>query len=395
VIHVHDRVWSGWREAVAEGDEPSILLRLTPMSDPSAAVRAVREVVSEMVDARLEQLRGSEEREPASPGEWEWFGVPGGVLLLVSDCDLFEEMMSALVDAMQRRAVEGVLDVHEWPASATARPSGNVLSCHLRVRGRRISFEPPDLPWFSWEPDREAHAELVTAVASWCKSLGERASYEITKTTLGPIPIDYSDDAAEALREAARDERDGRLRGATKATWREVGVGAYIGGIGLAAGGVELDAGGWRPALDDLTQLLRENGHLLAYARVKPDRRPGVLDFTLEHDWPTRPNYAPRAGGNTREAFEDVPVQLLGPGYAGRIPETPSYRREHLSGSSTLLEHVDLAAWFDHPFAPSDGQSDSPDTLADVLARARTELQTILYTPGALNRAGYTDLPGL
>jgi hypothetical protein len=125
-----------------------------------------------------------------------------------------------------------------------------------------------------------------------------------------------------------------------------------------------------------------------------------LLGNSLSHDWPHRAGSKPRGAGFTRQAFEDLyapdafGVQLLGPGYAGRLPESANWREERVGSASVLLEHVDLSEWFDAPFVPR-GQllapADQPEPPA-VLAQARIELAPILHSPGVLARAGYPDI---
>ncbi|MDQ3741069.1 MAG: hypothetical protein M3389_09020, partial [Actinomycetota bacterium] len=80
-------------------------------------------------------------------------------------------------------------------------------------------------------------------------------------------------------------------------------------------------------------------------------------------------------------AFEDrfapdaFGVQLLGPGYEGRVPPTPLYRAEPAGAGCTLLEHADLPAWLDEPFGPE---------VPPVLAEAREALAPILFGPELL-----------
>jgi hypothetical protein len=85
-------------------------------------------------------------------------------------------------------------------------------------------------------------------------------------------------------------------------------------------------------------------------------------------------------------------VQLLGPGYAGRIPDVAAWHEERAGGEAVLLEHRHLPTWFDSPFVPfghrvPDHERDPPD----VLSRARAELASILYSPGAIGHSGYVD----
>jgi hypothetical protein len=296
MVRIADEVWSHWQELVDEPTVPSVLMLFTPARDPAGAVGAVRESVSEILAPRRAELETSDDRDPPWPGEWDWLGVPDGVLLGVQDCDLFEELMRELGAALERRGLDGVFDRHRLvPALPMARPFGHVLSCHMRVRGDRVRSGGAT-PVFELRPDPDALAAVIAAVDRWCTQLGNGATYEITKAALGPVAFDFHDDTAGALREAFADGCSGGLAGAAGSRWREVGVGAYVAGIGLAAGGADLDAGNWRPALDELMDLLREDGDLLAYAYIRRRSMPGVFHPSFERDWPERPNNMPRGG---------------------------------------------------------------------------------------------------
>jgi hypothetical protein len=115
-------------------------------------------------------------------------------------------------------------------------------------------------------------------------------------------------------------------------------------------------------------------------------------------DWPSRPDDRPRGTWGTRDAFDDVfapdayGVQLLGPGYAGRVGHSASWRRERAGAAGLILEHTDSAAWFGAPFLEL-GSIGRPEEWRQppVLVQARAELAPILYTPGALSRAGYVE----
>jgi hypothetical protein len=57
-----------------------------------------------------------------------------------------------------------------------------------------------------------------------------------------------------------------------------------------------------------------------------------------------------------------------------------------------LLRHDNLAAWFEAPPAPETIDRDPEgQQVPDVLAHARRELESILYIPGVLTRAGFPD----
>jgi hypothetical protein len=70
------------------------------------------------------------------------------------------------------------------------------------------------------------------------------------------------------------------------------------------------------------------------------------------------------------------PIQLLGPGYAGRVPAGDDWRATALSEDRVLLEHVDPAAWFDEL------------TLEEALAGESMPRQVVVERA----RASFTDL---
>jgi hypothetical protein len=360
----------------------------------------VRDSIEQIFRPRLAEFRESREHDPPRPGEWEWFGVPSGVLVQVSDCDHFEAMIAEFAAGLERRGIEAPLELHEYPPPPEARPLAAIGSCHLRVRGSRERFDYPDGPVFRWRPDASAYAAVITAVVAWCGQLGEGATYEVSKGTIGPVAFGFHDDLVGALNEAIADGDNGTLRGSTCGAWREVRIASRVGSVALAIGGAAIDAGNWDPALEELTNLLRASANLLGYAHVRRRSQPGFRD-PLDRDWPQRPNHEPRGGGSTNEAFEDVfapdalAVQFLGAGYADRVPDSPSYRQTRVGEGGTLLEHVDLPAWFDAPFVPHGQRPDPDEPPPPVLAEARRQLAPILYTPGALHRAGYVDVPDL
>jgi hypothetical protein len=88
------------------------------------------------------------------------------------------------------------------------------------------------------------------------------------------------------------------------------------------------------------------------------------------------------------EAFEDelVPdafgLQLLGPGYAGRVPGQRDWITSGSGSGSVVLAHESPDAWFERSFAPFGGHRSTPTDPADVpevLARAREDFAEILF----------------
>jgi hypothetical protein len=148
-----------------------------------------------------------------------------------------------------------------------------------------------------------------------------------------------------------------------------------------------------------MTEMLRDQADQLAYGFVRRGWAvdEALLDHSLPYDWPERADREPGGIGFTAYAFEDLfapdafAVQLLGPGYAGRVPEPSDWRQERAGTAAVVLEHHDPAAWFDAPFVPFRNRTwerDRPEPPA-VLARARETLAPILYSPGVLSEMGY------
>ena len=155
-----------------------------------------------------------------------------------------------------------------------------------------------------------------------------------------------------------------------------------------------MEAGGWRRALAELTEMLREHAELLAYGCIKHGSAVTYarLGSSLRYDRPPRRDLPLRdAHRPGNEAFEDAyapdafGVQLLGPGYAGRVPDSPAWRQQRVGSASVLLEHIDLPAWFEAPFVPCGSTNGELTEPPAVLAQARAELAPILYTPAVLD----------
>jgi hypothetical protein len=399
MVRIADPIWAAWREQVEQGHEPVLLLLLSPTGDSRAAVSALRESVLEVHDAYEAEAQGSGKPEPPFPGEWNWVPVPDGVLVQVVDCDALETVLPAVAAGLERRDVEGAFELRDPPKVALPPRRAHMLECRLRVRGERVRREPGA---YLWQADPEAHEAILAVAERWCRQHGDRTAQSLSVSDLSPVRLDPREDVLDRMREAVSDRMHVAVSAVAADEFRSVAARAWAGGVSLVEGGAWVEAGRWRESLDDLTAILRDHADLLAYGFVRRGwaAAEALLDRTLAHDWPSRAGAEPRGIGFTSEAFEDLyapdafGVQLLGPGYAGRLPERAAWRAEPVGGGSVLLEHVDLREWFDAPFVPF-GQRLAPADQPEpppVLARARVELAPILHTPGVLAGAGYPDV---
>jgi hypothetical protein len=401
MVRIAERIWPAWRQQAEQWDEPVLLLLFSPAGDHREAARAVRESVLEVQDAYQAEAERSGDPDPAFTGEWNWVRVSDGVLVKVVECEVFEEVLPAVAAALERRGIEGAFDLRDRPAVATLPITAHVLELRARVRGERLRREQRS---YLWQADPAAHDAILAVAERWCRQRGGRATRSLSSGTVGPVPVEPGEDVLDRMREAVVDRMHVELSALRGDEFRSVAARAWSGGVSLVVGGASVEAGQWRRALAELTGVLRDHADLLAYAYVKRGWavKEALLADSLAYDWPQRADHQPRGIGFTPEAFEDVyapdafAVQLLGPGYAGRVPESAAWREERVGSAAVLLEHVELPAWFDAPFVPFRNRAwhvERPQPPA-VLAQARTELAPILYFPGVLSRAGYPDAEG-
>jgi hypothetical protein len=399
MVRIADPIWAAWREQVERGHEPTVLMLLSAAGDRGAAVNAVRESVLEVQDEYEAEARRSGDADPPFPGEWNWVPVPDGVLVQVADCDAFESALRAVAAGLARRGVDGTFELRERPKVALPPRRAHMLECRLRVRGERLRREPGS---YLWQADAEAHEAILAVAERWCRERGDRAAQSLSVSDLAPVRVEPGEDVLGRMREAVTDRLHVAVSAVAADRFRGVAARAWTGGVSLVEGGAWVEAGRWREPLAELTAILRDHADLIAYGFVRRGwaAAEALLDPALPYDWPPRAGAEPRGAGFTANSFEDLHapdafgVQLLGPGYAGRLPEGTAWRAEPAGGASVLLEHVDLPEWFEAPFVPfgrlpAPGDQRQPPS---VLARARVELAPILYSPGVLTGAGYSDV---
>jgi hypothetical protein len=308
-------------------------------------------------------------------------------------------VLPAVAAGLERRGVEGAFELRDPPRVAAPPRTAHLLECRVRVRGERLRREPGA---YRWQADPDAHEAILAVVERWCRQRGDSAAQSLSVSDLAPVPLEPRGDVLDRMREAVTDAMHVGVSAVAADEFRSVAARAWAGGVSLVEGGAWIEAGRWRESLGELTALLRDHADLFAYGYARRGWMvtEALLGNSLSHDWPHRAGSQPRGAGFTRQAFEDLyapdafGVQLLGPGYAGRLPESANWREERVGSASVLLEHVDLSEWFDAPFVPR-GQllapADQPEPPA-VLAQARIELAPILHSPGVLARAGYPDI---
>ena len=158
--------------------------------------------------------------------------------------------------------------------------------------------------------------------------------------------------------------------------------------------GDHLGDGDWAVPVNDLTQTLLSSAEVCAYGYIKrgTSQARARNGYALAEEWPEREGHTSHEiRVPTTTAFYDEYApdafgsQLLGPGYAGRVPPAPSYGQRPVA-DTVMLEHEDLAAWYEHPFVPAtfDSRNIAQAPVPPVLANARAELAPILFRPDVI-----------
>ena len=171
--------------------------------------------------------------------------------------------------------------------------------------------------------------------------------------------------------------------------FRTLAVEPSTGRVTLVEGGEAMAGAGWRVTLESVREALQAIVPLAVYAFVKRGSHLLAAEYaySLVQDWPQVPRFEPDTLG--AQAFEDefapdaFGLQLLGPGYSGRVPEGTRWKAEQLAPDSVILEHIDPAAWFAEPFVAFGGRpyyTKPPfPPVPEVLAVAREDFDPILY----------------
>ena len=96
-------------------------LLLQPEGDVAAAERGLQAAVLEVQEDFLQSGMDSGELSPADTGEWDWSTVSAGVLIIIRESNALEAVLEAVLAALQRNGVAGVLGLWEPSRSETCR----------------------------------------------------------------------------------------------------------------------------------------------------------------------------------------------------------------------------------------------------------------------------------
>jgi hypothetical protein len=381
MIRMPKRVLRRWRAIAGDGqygDDTYIEVLFTSRLDPVAAAdvltASLRRVQHEYAEAHTEvdpDLRGV-----PFAGEWDVTPVAEGALLFGGrKSDDGEAVLHAMVADLDRQGVSGRLDLYALP-DAPGRPAGiGVIDASLRIVGQRVAGPGRS----RWSADRDALERVVEAATHWCSGVRPDRAVTINSGTLPTMLVRRPESPYARVRAVLYRDFLMTFSSIGDDRFRTVAVSPDNGRVSLLEGGPRLHRSGWRPAVADVTELLTSMSADLVYVRVRREN-----DIHRAESPETRQADRPRAYYHEAIPCEDhlapdaYAIQLLGPGYQGRLPDGEECRTTQLPGGRALLEHADPAGWFDEVSHEAAIRGESVPSRA-LLTRARESMAPILF----------------
>ena len=392
MIEVSERILQHWQGLLDEHmDEPviNILFSSTLSHDEALAAldRATREVMVGRL-ARMDEAPAGV--EPFSPGSWSLGPTFRGVVIRIDEePDDLEGLVQGIADGLRAAGIDGRLELYEPETTVDVPDRVDLFECRTRLKGERYRLRNG---LQRWRADPASLHAAVDAGIGWCVGNGCDLPLAL-KVGLAPATmLSAEDDLGAYLRHALELTADlgvTHLTSVGPKRFRMMAVSVLNGRFTLAEGGATIEQDGWQPTLHHLRDALEAASVWAVYGFIKcGSRKEGVeLGISLYLDWVPVPHNNPLS--QLGEAFEDTHapdafgIQLLGSGYSGRIPAATDWKLSPVSSGAVILEHRDPEAWFERLFGPFGGYRTvptDPDDVPDVVARARKDLDPILYT---------------
>jgi hypothetical protein len=273
---------------------------------------------------------------------------------------------------------------------------------HEVERARRLGREPPS-PEVTFIPDESALLTGIEAALAWVGSPPPGAQL---RSRSGPHR-DIAEMRAHIVYGFARAgvqwwRLEFRAWWEADEAFRLSVIAPSRGDISLVAGGAAMAAGEWAPAHSALLDELRAASAWASYGLIKRGRLVADVGHSLRYDWV--PAFHSDAHHRDHSFYEDVlaadafGAQLLGAGYAGRVPDGADWERVELAEDAALLLHRDPGAWFAEPLPPittEDEHLRNPSYLTpEVILKAREDLAGILITHDVVRARPLDPLPG-
>lgn len=329
--------------------------------------------------------------EPFSTGACSATPVPGGIALRIDEQpEDFAAVLRGIAERLEDAGIDGAFDLLATEPAARLPEVVDLMECRLRVVGERHHFRGPN---WGWRAEPEAFGAGGDAAIEWCSANAPELPLSLAVGLVAPVGIDRTQDIRQFVRHglgATADVGVVRLTSTSPGRFRVASFEPSWGRVSLIEGGEALANGRWQPALDSLRAFCRSAAQWAVYGFVKRgSRRVDAELGQLFMDWVPVPHRS--ANSRLGDAFEAelapdaFGVQLLGPGYRGRLPDGPDWLHSPADANAVLLEHRRAEEWFDGGLVPFGGQAlasllDQAVPIPGLVRRARRDFQPILFT---------------
>ncbi len=381
MITVERRIWEAWRELEARFEEPAIALLFSSRVDSEETLGSVRTAASETI----EELRASAGR----PGHWLAAAVPEGVALRIDEAPAdFARLLEGIAARLEAQGVEGSFTLYE-PEPVDELPERiHLFECRLRVNGERRHLRGPNWGWLA---DPGALRSVVEAAVEWCVRNDRRLPLTAKIRTMPAVLLSHDQDIRTYVRQGLDVSAEVgvvRLTSAAPDRFRTVVVQPSRGRVSLIEGGATIETGGWQTARSSLRATMVATSAQTVYGFLKRGSHLPAAEsgYSLSQDWLPAEHHEPATQLGEPFEAEYAPdafgLQLLGPAYAGRVPEGAAWSRT-AAGAGAIFEHRDPEAWFAELLVPFGGRPNYTlppvPEVPDVLARAREDFADILF----------------
>lgn len=370
------RVLKRWRELSADSYKVRIELLLTSQLEPVAATQVLSRSVKRAVQA-FEAKHGDVPPGADEPfaGEWDVARVPEGAMLIGGyKSDAFEELLQTIVEELGREGVRGTLDLYALP-DVPALPAGiGVVEARVRVLGRRV-VNGRD----RWAANRAALDRVLKAATRWCLEARPDRGVTLQHGAMPALLVRRCDSPYGRLRDVMGDAGWTTLRSVGNDRFRSATVAPDEGRVTIVEGGPVVHRGGWRPSVAGVTEFLRGISADAVYGFVRRASRVTDAEFADGRSTDRlRTSRLDAIAHEERCAPDAFAVQLLGPGYAGRIPAGEGWCETALGAGRVLVEQIDPALWFDELTLEEALRGESVPRRG-VVQRARSDFAPILF----------------
>ena len=376
-VKLPKRVLTRWRELSAESYKVRMELLLTSELEPSAATQVLSKSVKRVVQTfEAEHADVPPGVDEPFAGEWDVVRVPEGAMLIGGyKSDAFEELLQAIVEDLGREGVRGKLDLYPLPEIPSLPAGIGVIEARVRVLGRRV-VNGRD----RWAADRGALDRVVKAATRWCLEARPDRGVTLQHGALPPLLVRRCDSPSARLRDAMGDVLWTTLRSIGNDRFCSATVAPAEGRVTIVQSGPVLHRAGWRPSVAAATEFLRVVSADAVYGFARRVSTPADAEHATPQaiDW-LQTSQIDAIAHEERCAPDAFAIQLLGPGYAGRIPAGERWRSTKLAAGRVLLEHTDPAPWFDELTIEEAFGGESVPRRA-VVERARSDFAAILFT---------------